>query len=320
MPEAVERYLQVWQEEYPGRVRLDAVEGYSGHKTYAATVTDFASGEDGKIGIFLPQPHGHEPASTAAEMQVIHDLLTGSYSDDSGQSISAREILERMLLVFVPLGNPDGRSRSPVEYWYDQYSQDEALSYWSGRLSGASRWWRESSRHPILHLSEFDFDPMYPIGLRWEQFEEDGYVDCWNVPGSLDDNPSTLARLAKIILARHAFDLVLDMHQCPEMNYVQVWMPNIRAQTSRQELAGEIAAQIERDWDLAGAMVRERELYENDFVNALHEQDCGKPAVLTIEIGAGVGFNVRMDKKQQKDLSMSSIKSSITFLLGREIA
>lgn len=63
------------------------------------------------------------------------------------------------------------------------------------------------------------------------------------------------------------------------------------------------------------ATVKERIFHENDFTNSLHEFNSGKPAILIVEVGAGVGHSRPMSKEQQKDLSVSSIKSPIPLFL-----
>ena len=46
--------------------------------------------------------------------------------------------------------------------------------------------------------------------------EEDVYSDPWNDPAAtLEENPTTMARLARRILDRYQVDAIVDLHQYP---------------------------------------------------------------------------------------------------------
>jgi hypothetical protein len=327
MPGPVEETLQRWSQEYPQYVALDWVEGYSGYRTYAVILTDTARKDEVKRKILFLQPHGHEPAQTAAQMDIINQLLTGYTLDGEESDSPVNEILENMVLVFNPIGNPDGRSRIPVPYWNERFDYHTAASYWTGRLRGADRYWEEGNKYCIIHPSEHDLDPDYPIGLRWEKFEDDSYIDGWNATVPLERNESTVARLAMRILSKHSFEVVLDLHQCPEADDVQIWLPLIRSTTSRQTIAERIALSIENNWRKIHLPVKDRVTYEKQFISSIHDYNAGKPAILTIEVGAGIRPNGQsaviqgagsrvMSRGVQKMAGIVAIKGAIEFLLN----
>jgi hypothetical protein len=104
-------------------------------------------------------------------------------------------------LTFIPDGNPEGRSRSPEEFWDgSKYTNDEFLGYAFGIDTEGNRFKRVDRWHP----SE---EQCARVGIAYEKIEEDTYVE----PNR--DWGSSLFRLLHQVTARHTYDQLLDLHQ-----------------------------------------------------------------------------------------------------------
>ena len=146
-------------------------------------------------------------------MEVLSELITGEMLDGRPTELDVQTILSRVVAVVNPLGNPDGRNRTPTEAFDDSFTFIEGCYYWNGKLRGDDDYYKGPRR---FNRSEYDFDPEYPIGLRYEQVDEDVFSDPWNDPAAtLEENPTTMARLAKAILGRHQVYAIVDLHSTP---------------------------------------------------------------------------------------------------------
>lgn len=110
MPQQVETHVARWGREYPNVLTVDSITQHTGHRVFALTV-----GENAKLPNKLPGkaaffcvPHAHEPAGTAAIMDVIHQLLTGKNLAGQPASFDYRAARERLILTFNPDANPGG--------------------------------------------------------------------------------------------------------------------------------------------------------------------------------------------------------------------
>ena len=114
MPHTVEPKILEWQEKYSDRLELQHTTQYTGHKIYALTVTNREVPAEEKKKLLTTVSHGHEPAGTAAIMNFINQLLTGEHLNGAETDLSVDAILDEMLLTFIPIANPDGRSVRPL--------------------------------------------------------------------------------------------------------------------------------------------------------------------------------------------------------------
>ena len=312
MPDIVEELLLEWNHTYPSLTRLDSVTGHTGYKTYAISVTDPSVPETSKVPLLLIQPHGHEPSQTAAAMDILCQLLTGKTLVGEKSDLEQEEVLRRLVLVINPLGNPDGRLRTPTECWTEEYTFQEGCYYWNGKLRGDTDYFSQIGR---FRRAEYDFDPDYPIALRYEQVDEDLYSDAWNDPAEkLEDNPTSLAALIRTMMNRYRFQAILDLHQYPEADFVHVWIPTL-SDPEAQKLSERLADKVHEDWAAIGYHVRWPHRYDMPgFIKAVHEYGSTWPAIITLEIGAGVGHhNAIMDRETQRGAAVSAIRSALRF-------
>ena len=94
-------------------------------------------------------------------------------------------LLRSLRVVCIPIGNPSGRARAPVQYWCDQIGTDDRYLYAYGALRGGERFPMVS----LFHRSEHDFDSRFPMPLRFEQVADDTFIEPFfaSVPlGSID--------------------------------------------------------------------------------------------------------------------------------------
>lgn len=77
MPYQVRRQVERWQAnpEWARYLTVESLLQYTGERVYALTVTDPDSPREEKRALWCCVPHAHEPAGTAASMDVAHQLL-----------------------------------------------------------------------------------------------------------------------------------------------------------------------------------------------------------------------------------------------------
>lgn len=324
LPDIVEEMLLEWHKAYPGLTQLDSVTGYTGQKTYAVAITDSSEPATEKVQLLFFQPHGHEPAQTVAAMEAICQLLTGKTLSGERSNLERYEILRRAVLVINPIGNPDGRLRLPTDCWTDEHTIREMLFYCDGKLRCDPENFfdpddRVGHRVGRFRVADYDFDPDYPIGQRYEQVAEGLYSDPWSDPAEkLEDNPTSLAALVRMMMDRYRFKAVLDLHQYPNEDFVHVWIPTL-SDPEAQELSERLADRVKEDWGAAGYHARYPNYYgsRSKFINAVHEYGPTRPAINTIEIGSGVEhLNALMDRETQRGAAFSAIKSALRFYCG----
>ena len=314
MPDDVEAQIAAWRRVRPD-IFVDDLESFSGHSIYALTLTDTSVPEEDKKVLFFQQPHGHEPAETAGAMELLSELITGESLDGRPTKLDVPTLLSRLVVIINPLGNPDGRSRSPVEVFDDSFTFIEGAYYWNGKLRGDDWFFIHAGR---FNLSEHDFDPDYPIGLRYEQVSDGVFSDPWNDPASeLTENPTSMARLARTILDRHRVDAIVDLHQYPEQDFVHVWVADF-PDAEATERAHRMAQRVEDDWAKAGFHVSWRFKYPyGKYIRTLHEHGSAHPPVITVEVGGGVGHrNALMHRRMQGAACASAIRSVMNLYGG----
>ena len=171
----VERRLLSWSSDHPRYVGLDRYSTYEGYPTYAVTLTDSEIADAGKLKVMFVQSHAHEPGGTAALMDAANQLLTGETQEGDATTLDRERILREMLLVIVPIGNASGRERCPVQYWEEHFDRETMSCYIYGRLAGATT--RLEPSPSVMRRGEYDLDPTLPIPLRYEQVEENTFVE-----------------------------------------------------------------------------------------------------------------------------------------------
>ena len=83
--------------------------------THAVTVADPQAPEEGRVNVLFTQSHGNEPGATAALMDVINQLATGVTQEGHRTPLPRERLLRSLRVVCIPIGNPSGRARAPVQ-------------------------------------------------------------------------------------------------------------------------------------------------------------------------------------------------------------
>jgi len=203
-PDQIETRLHQWLALAPERLRVDSVTSYSGDKVYALTVSDFAGDLSRKRAHYFAQPHAHEPGATAGIMDAIEQLLTGRALLGAPTSLDLDEVFSRTILTFNPIGNPQGRARSPVPWWDgSEYSNDEFWCWMRGDDPG-------NPGHMWKRLDLWDSRKEHapdPIGIVYEQIDEFRHVE----PNR--SQRSSYFRLFHQMDKQYHYHAWLDLHQ-----------------------------------------------------------------------------------------------------------
>lgn len=189
-----------WAKNYPELVSLDSLKTFDGHMAYVVTVTD-GNADGRKHNILFSQPHAHEPAATAGMMDFLSQLLDGKHLDGRPTDIDRKKLLRDCVLSFIPDGNPDGRARSPEDWWDGKkYKNDEFLKIAFGHEPDGRR---------CKRVSRFSVAEHRParIGIVYERINENEYVE----PNR--DVESTYFKLVRRTLAKRDYSLMVDIHQ-----------------------------------------------------------------------------------------------------------
>jgi len=199
-PHQTEPRILEWARRYPHLVQLDTEHQWS-HTAYAVTVTDRAVPDADKRKCLITVPHGHEPAGTVACMNTLSRLLDGRALDGTPSGLDRAAMLARTLLTFLPDANPEGRSRSPEEFWDGSiYSNDEFLDFAFGLDEAGHRF----KRVDRWRIGEED---CARVGIAYERINETTYVE----PNR--DWESSFFRLLHRLTRRHEYHQLLDLHQ-----------------------------------------------------------------------------------------------------------
>ncbi|MBD3182061.1 hypothetical protein GF312_07205 [Candidatus Poribacteria bacterium] len=202
-PHQTETKFLEWGQEYPHLVELDSICQYVGLNAYSITLTDKSISLDQKEKLIFAVPHAHEPAGTAACMNYINQILTGKHLDQTESEIYNREeILQKCVLTFLSDPNPDGRSRSPVDYWDGtKYTNEEFWTFMRGRDPETKKMWKRMDRWSIQNENP------ETIGIVYEQVSSHEYVE----PNR--DFGSAYFRLIKRAGEKYGYGRWLDLHQ-----------------------------------------------------------------------------------------------------------
>jgi hypothetical protein len=200
-PQEVAAKITQWAKEHPQIVSLDPQKTLGGNTAYAVTVTDPRFPDQDKAKVLFAQPHAHEPAATAGMMNLLAQLIEGRELDGRNAAIDRQTILRRSALTFIPDGNPDGRSRAPVQWWDgSRYSNKEFLDIAFGRTAGGERCkrlgrWSSKDQQPAL------------LGIVYEQINDHEFVE----PNR--DLESSYFKLILRARKQRDYGLHVDLHQ-----------------------------------------------------------------------------------------------------------
>jgi hypothetical protein len=204
MPHQVRRQVATWQAD-PATARLLAVESlpqYTGESVFALTITDPDVPRGAKRALWCCVPHAHEPAGTAACMDVAHQLLTGHDLRGRPTPYDVPALLRRVVVTLNPDANPGGRCWAPVLWWDgSRYSNEELWQWMRGVDPETGGMWQRLARWSLRERS--------PLrrGIVYEQLNAHQFVEPNRDPGS------SLVRLFRRLDARYRFDRSLHLHQ-----------------------------------------------------------------------------------------------------------
>lgn len=235
MPSQVEAQVARWQHDHPALITVDSITQHTGHRVFALTVgaaeksqdkhhgrtatthgeNSFHSKLPGKSAFFCV-PHAHEPAGTAAIMDVIHLLLTGHDLAGQPAAFDYRAARERLTLTFNPDANPGGRTFAPVVWWDgSRYTNDEFWAWMRGLDAETGLMWKRVARWSLK-----DEHPLRR-GIVYEQLNDHEFVEPNRDPGS------SLVRLFRRNDARYHYSRAMHLHQTEFVNSPHNCMINL---------------------------------------------------------------------------------------------
>ncbi len=207
MPQQVEAQVARWEREFPRLLTVDAVPQHTGHRCLALTVGDAGDVGEGpgrgrKPAAWFCVPHAHEPAGTAAIMDMIHQLLAGRDLAGRPASFDHTAARRRLVLSFNPDANPGGRTWSPVVWWDgSRYTNEDLWQWMRGLDPETGGMWKRVARWSLR-----DEHPLRR-GIVYEQLNEHEFVE----PNR--DRGSSLVRLFRSLDARYGFVRSVHLHQ-----------------------------------------------------------------------------------------------------------
>jgi hypothetical protein len=150
--------------------------------------------------LLVTVPHAHEPASTAAAVNMASQLLKGTYLDGTPTELPTKEILQNSVITLAPDTNSQGRARSPYRYWDGRVDLDTLRKH----MRGLDRHGGLFGRYPEWRFSEHK---PQQVGIVYEQIDEDLFVE----PNT--SIRSTHTRLVDELFAVYGYTHMLEMHQ-----------------------------------------------------------------------------------------------------------
>jgi len=190
--------LDRWAARYPDRVRLHAWPQFGGGQVRGLTLGD--DGRERPVRVVVAVPHAHEPAPTAAIVNLASAFLDGRLIDGSRAPAEARDLGDHCLLTLIPDTNSQGRARSPRPAWTGEIDNEEFLKHAFGETPEGTRF----GRYP-----EWRFAEHRPrrVGVVYEEVAPGEWVE------SNTSRRSTHTRALDEIYARYRPSHYLDMHQ-----------------------------------------------------------------------------------------------------------
>jgi len=203
-PDDVQAKVREWQATSGDLLQVEAITQVTGRPVFALTATDPAVPEDAKRKLLAFVPHAHEPAPTAACMNVMNMILTGRGLDGSAAPYDAQEVRRKLLVTLIPDANPDGTARAPVKWWDgSQYTNEEFWAWMRGPDPQTGKMWK---RVDLFDVREEKSLPER-IGVVYEPISEFEYVEPNRHPRS------SLMRHLKRLTEQRPYDALLDLHQ-----------------------------------------------------------------------------------------------------------
>jgi len=204
-PKGVEAKVEEWVNARSNLVKVEYTTQYTGHRVLAITISKPGQLEK-KRKMLAVVPHAHEPAGTAAIMNYINKLLTGYGLNGEKAEIDTEKILSNTLLTFIPIGNPDGRDRSPEEYWDGtRYTNEEFWRIMHGSSSkpgfNDGKFWLT---HPYFDIRA---EAIEIPGIVYEQISKYEYAEGnrWKKTKMYD--------LIENLMTKYRYDQFLNLHQ-----------------------------------------------------------------------------------------------------------
>jgi len=205
-PDEVNPVIAGWKRNFSDIVRIDEAQQFTGDTIYAITVTSKNAGK--KRNILFGVPHAHEPAGTAAAMGFLNEIITGQRLDKTASILPREKILQEVRLTFIPLGNPYGRKRAPVDWWDgSKYSNEEFESIMIGRLMGNPSGKLANTFWHYHYLFNQVVERLEEIGIVWEQIGDELYAEPHFYKGC------GFGKLIDRLSDEFHYDLFIELHQ-----------------------------------------------------------------------------------------------------------
>lgn len=252
MPEQIRKRLSMWQNEPAARRILETtfLTQYTGERVYAFTISNPDIPRAKKQALWISVPHAHEPAGTAASMNVLNQLLTGY--DLTGQSCAhdVKAVLDACVVTFLPDANPGGRCWSPVLWWDgSKYTNDEFWQWMRGIDPQTGEMWQRVARWSLKETTP------RRRGLVYEQLNDHEFVE----PNR--DRDSSFLRMFRQLDARYQYEYFLDLHQTEfensDFNCTQLLPVDLDTRSAtKQQQVREWAAQVRQAWRELGQLAK----------------------------------------------------------------
>lgn len=248
-PAQLEEKLAEWKER-SGVMEVDSLKAYTGHNVYALTFTDSSVHNDNKAKLYVTQPHAHEPATTAAMIDVIEQLVTGRDLAGNPTKLDIEKVLATTVITFNPIGNPGGVERSPYPYWDGTKVPNER--FWNIMFGEdphePGKTWNRVDKFDVRETVVPD-----PIGIAYEQIDEHTYVEPNRSP------LSSYSKLFRRMHEKYGYRYWLDLHQTEFANspvQCRIFLPNPQSQPDEVKQEQEAwANRITDVWQEAGFVV-----------------------------------------------------------------
>lgn len=250
-PDEINPKILKWEKQFPDIVTVDTEKQFSDDPVYAITVTAPTSSK--KKNFMVTVPHAHEPAGTAASMNYLNEIITGTNLEGIPTKLPRKEILDKLRLTFIPMANPYGIKKSPVDWWDgSKYSNEEFAYIMQGRLLNnppigiVGEFWHY---HPIFNQKA---DRLENIGIVWEKLSDSLYGEPHFYKGC------AWWKIVEKLTQKFYYDLYIELHQgmegWDEMDTLVIhprehWIPETSV-----KYADEIEAAVIAKWKQAGAL------------------------------------------------------------------
>jgi len=203
-PDDVEAKVREWEAEFAHWLQVETIVQPTGRPVYALTATDPLVDEASKRKLLVFVPHAHEPAPTAACMNVLSMLLRGKALDGAEAPFDAERVRRELLVTCIPDANPDGTARAPVDYWDGSvYTNEEFWAWMRGPDPETGQMWKRVDLFDVREEANLP----ERLGIVYEPISEHEYVEPNRHPRS------SLMRHLKELTERRKYDALLDLHQ-----------------------------------------------------------------------------------------------------------